>query len=79
MTSPPNGRVNRATAKQATSRARPAEQPIASQAENAAAVASVAPFVRPVLALRTQLLPTSVSSDARETQPEIHETVWLGA
>jgi hypothetical protein len=43
--STPNAWVSRATAKQPTSRARPAEPPAPSQAQNAAAVASVAPFV----------------------------------
>jgi hypothetical protein len=41
----PNAWVNRATAKQAASWASPAEQPTPSQAQNAVAVASVAPFV----------------------------------
>jgi hypothetical protein len=43
---PPNAWVSRATAKPPTAWARLAEQPAPSQAKNAAAVASAAPFVR---------------------------------
>ncbi len=41
----PNAWVSRATAKLPASWARPAEQPTPSQAQNAAAVASAAPYV----------------------------------
>jgi hypothetical protein len=47
---PPNAWVSRATAKQPASWARAAEQPAPSQAQNAAAVASAAPFVGQVRA-----------------------------
>jgi hypothetical protein len=45
LTAPPNVWVSCATAKPPTAWARPAEQPASSQAQTAAAVASVAPFV----------------------------------